>query len=545
MGAKNALLLNLSIMLFAGLARPQVTYERLLKAEQEPQNWLTYSGNYSGWRYSKLDQINTRNVQYLKAEWVFQTGALGSFETTPLVVDGILYGTGQESRAFAVDARTGRAIWRYQRRLPDKIQACCGLVNRGVAALGNKVFLATLDAHLVALDAKTGNVIWDVEAADYRKANVFTVAPLLVKDRVVVGVSGGEYGVRGFIDAYEAETGKRAWRFYTVPGPGEPGNETWDGDSWKAGGAPAWITGSYDPELDLIYWPTGNPSPEYYGGQRRGDNLYSNCMLALDANTGKLKWFFQFTPHDMHDYDATEIPVLLDLELHGQPRKLLVQANRNGFFYALDRTNGKFLFARPFGQVTWAREIGPDGRPVLLPGTDPTPEGTRVCPGAIGATNWWSPSYSPQTGLLYVAAREECDIFKSASSAPKFREGHIFWGSTYGPVSDEKDWGALRALDPRTGEIKWEFKYYSAPNAGVVSTAGGLVFAGDNEGNLIALDARTGKDLWHFQTGAAIYGSPMTFALGGKQYVVIPAGSALFAFALPESELAKETSGKR
>ncbi len=545
MGAKNALLLNLSIMLFAGLARPQVTYERLLKAEQEPQNWLTYSGNYSGWRYSKLDQINTRNVQYLKAEWVFQTGALGSFETTPLVVDGILYGTGQESRAFAVDARTGRAIWRYQRRLPDKIQACCGLVNRGVAALGNKVFLATLDAHVVALDAKTGNVIWDVEAADYRKANVFTVAPLLVKDRVVVGVSGGEYGVRGFIDAYEAETGKRAWRFYTVPGPGEPGNETWDGDSWKAGGAPAWITGSYDPELDLIYWPTGNPSPEYYGGQRRGDNLYSNCMLALDANTGKLKWFFQFTPHDMHDYDATEIPVLLDLELHGQPRKLLVQANRNGFFYVLDRTNGKFLLAKPFGQVTWAREIGPDGRPVLLPGTDPTPEGTRVCPGAIGATNWWSPSYSPQTGLLYVAAREECDIFKSASSAPKFREGHIFWGSTYGPVSDEKDWGALRALDPRTGEIKWEFKYYSAPNAGVVSTAGGLAFAGDNEGNLIALDARTGKDLWHFQTGAAIYGSPMTFALGGKQYVVIPAGSALFAFALPESELAKETSGKR
>ncbi len=545
MGRKNALLLSLAMMLCAGVAKPQVTYERLLRADQEPQNWLTYSGEYSGWRYSKLDQVNTRNVQHLKAEWVFQTGALGSFETTALVIDGILYGTGQESRAFAVDARTGRAIWRYQRRLPERIQPCCGLVNRGLAALGNKVFLATLDAHLVALDSKTGNVIWDVEAADYRTANVFTVAPLLVKDKVVIGVSGGEYGVRGFVDAYEAETGKRAWRFYTVPGPGEPGNETWEGDSWKTGGAPAWITGAFDPELNLIYWPTGNPAPDFSGIQRKGDNLYSNSMLALDADTGKLKWYFQFTPHDVHDYDATEVPVLLDLEINGQTRKLLAQANRNGFFYVLDRTNGKFLIAKPFAHLTWAKEVGPDGRPVLVPSTDPTPEGTRVCPGALGATNWWSPSYSPQTGLFYVAAREECDVFKSPASAPEFRPGQIFWGSTYALASGERNWGALRALDPHTGEIKWEFKYFSAPNAGALSTAGGLVFAGDNEGNLIALDARTGKDLWHFQTGAAIYGSPMTFALGGKQYVVIPAGSALFAFALPESELAKQTSEKR
>jgi alcohol dehydrogenase (cytochrome c) len=546
MGSKVAFLLSLVMMLCPGLAKPQVTYERVLEAAKEPQNWLTYSGNYAGWRYSKLDQINTHNVESLKAEWVLQTGALGSFETTPLVVDGVLYGTAPENRAFAADARTGRAIWRYQRRLPERVLACCGLVNRGFAILGNKVFMATLDAHVVALDTKTGNVIWDVEAADYRQANVFTVAPLLVKDKVIVGVSGGEYGIRGFIDAYEAETGKRAWRFYTVPGPGEPGIETWQGDSWKTGGAPAWITGSYDPDLNLIYWPTGNPSPDFYGVDRKGDNLFSNCMLALDADTGKLKWYFQFTPNDVHDYDATEIPVLLDLKLNGEPRELLAQANRNGFFYVLDRTNGKFLFAKPFAHsLTWAKEIGPDGRPVLVPKTEPTSEGTQACPGAIGATNWWSPSYSPQTGLFYVAAREECDVFIIPTSSPQFREGQIFWGSTYAQASNQSNSGALRALDPHSGEVTWEFKYFSAPNAGVLSTAGGLVFAGDNEGNILALDAKTGKPLWHFQTGAGIYGSPMTYAAGGKQYVVIPAGVGLFAFALPDSDLRKATRATR
>jgi alcohol dehydrogenase (cytochrome c) len=511
----------------------QVTYERVLNASREPQNWLTYSGGYKGWRYSTLDQINASNVQHLVTQWVFQSASLGQFETTPLVVDGVLYGTGQDNRAFALDARTGRAIWRYQRHLPDKIQVCCGMVNRGFAILGSKLFMSTLDAHVLALDSKTGNVVWDVQAADYRQAYVFTVAPLLVKDKIIVGVAGGEYGVRGFIDAYYADSGKRAWRFSTVPEPGEPGHETWTGDSWKTGGAPAWVTGSYDPDLNLVYWPTGNPSPSNYGGERQGDNLYSNCMLALDADTGKLAWHYQFTPHDLHDYDSTQIPVLLDANWEGRPRKLLLHANRNGFLYVLDRTNGKFLSAKAFGNVTWAKQIGADGRPVIAPRSEPTTEGVRVCPGALGATNWFSPSYDPQTGWLYVASSEECDIFSAAPQ--QYHEGHDFLGSVYVPASGEKAGGALRALDPFTGERKWEFKYASPPNGGVLSTAGGVVFAGDSEGNFIALDAHTGKDRWHMQLGAAVYSSPITYVLDGRQYVLIPAGAALFAFALADN----------
>ena len=518
------------VIIFAIPTLAQVTSDRIIKAAQEPWNWLTYSGDYKSWRYSTLDQVNAANARNLSSQWVFQSAALGQFETTPLVIDGVLYGTAQDNRAFALDARTGRAIWRYQRRLPDKIQACCGMVNRGFAAVGDRLFMATLDAHILALDMKTGNVIWDVEAADYRQAYVFTVAPLLVKDKIIVGVAGGEYGVRGFIDAYDTETGKRAWRFYTVPGPGEPGHESWAGESWKTGGAPAWITGSYDPGLNLIFWPTGNPSPSNYGGERSGDNLYSNCMVALDADTGKLKWHYQFTPHDLHDYDATQIPVLVDAMWQGRPRKLLLHANRNGFLYVLDRTNGAFLSATQFAHVTWAKEIGRDGRPVVTADSEPTLTGTRTCPGALGATNWFSPSYSPQTGLLYVASSEECDLFTAGPQ--KYHEGHDFLGSIYVPASGERAWGALRAIDPLTGKRVWEFKYSSPPWGGVLSTAGKIVFAGDAEGNFIALDALTGKDLWHLQLGAAIYSSPISYSLDGRQYVVIPAGGALFAFAL-------------
>ena len=345
-------LLLASLFLAGWPSHAQVSYERLMGAAKEPKNWLTYSGRYSGWRYSTLNQINTGNASQLTMQWAFQVSDLGQFETTALEVDGIIYGTGQNDRAFAIEARTGRAIWRYQRNLPEKLQPCCGMVNRGFAMLGDRLFMATLDAHVIALDAKTGNLLWDVTAADYRKAYTFTVAPLAVKNEVIVGVSGGEYGVRGFIDAYDPATGRRLWRFDTVPGPGEPGHETWTGDSWKTGGSPAWITGTYDPDLNLIYWPTGNPSPSNYAGERDGDNLYSNSMLALDADTGKLKWYYQFTPHDLYDYDATQIPVLIDADWEGQPRKLLIQANRNGFFYVLDRTNGKFLLGKSFGTVT-------------------------------------------------------------------------------------------------------------------------------------------------------------------------------------------------
>jgi len=509
-----------------------VTYERILNAAHEAENWLTYSGRYSGWRYSALDHINTGNASSLRVAWAFQTSDLGQFETTPLVVDGVLYGTGQSNRAFALDARTGRPIWRYQRSLPEKLSLCCGRVNRGMAMLGNRLFMATLDAHVVALDASSGSVVWDTVAADYNKAYTFTVAPLLVKDKVILGISGGEYGVRGFIDAYDAATGKRVWRFNTVPGPDEPGHETWRGDSWKTGGAPAWVTGSYDPELNLLYWPTGNPSPSNYGGERGGDNLYSNCMLALDPDTGKLKWYFQFTPHDLYDYDATEVPVLLDAHWEGHPRKLLIQANRNGFLYILDRTDGKFLSAKPFGRVTWAKSIAAAGRPVVDPAAQPDARGVVVCPGAGGLTNWYSPSYHPGTGLLYVATLDECDVY-SAMPQP-YRPGHDFRGSVYVPRPGVRPSGELQALDPFTGQQKWVFKYFSVPYGGALSTAGGLVFAGDADGNFIALDARTGQDLWHLQLGAAIYSTAVTYLLDGQQYVVIPSGATLFAFNLPE-----------
>ena len=520
----------LAFVLAATEVQAQVTFERLLASAREPQNWLTYSGSYSGWRYSSLNQINAANAARLTMKWTFQVADLGQFETTPIVVDGVLYGTGQDNRAFALDARTGRAIWRYQRNLPEKLQLCCGMVNRGFAVLGSRLFMATLDAHVIALDTKTGSLLWDVTAADYKQAYAFTVAPLAVKNEVIVGVSGGEYGVRGFIDAYDATTGRRLWRFETVPAPGKPGHETWARDSWKVGGAPAWITGTYDPDLNLIYWPTGNPAPSDYGAERRGDNLYSNSMLALDADTGKLKWYFQFTPHDLYDYDATQIPVLLDADWEGKPRHLLVQANRNGFYYVLDRTDGKFLFAKAFGHVTWATGIGAGGRPIVNTALQPNETGTRVCPGALGLTNWYSPSYDPDTHWLYVATSNECDIF--TSSPQPYRAGHDFLGSVYVPDLLERPTGALKAIDALSGTEQWSFPYFSNPNGGALSTAGGVVFAGESDGNFIALEARTGRDLWHVQLGAAIYSAAITFALEGTQYVVIPAGSALFAFAL-------------
>jgi len=531
-------LLNLLYFLFLATMpaklTAQVTNDQLLNSSTTPANWLQYSGSYDGHRFSSLAQINRENVSHLTAQWVFQTPVTGNFENTPLVVDGIMYVSAQENTAFALDARTGRRLWSYTRALPEKIRACCGHVNRGFAILGTRLFLATLDAHVVALDTATGNVLWDVTAADYSKGYAFTVAPLIVRNKVIVGVSGGEYGIRGFIDAYDAETGKRAWRFYTVPAPGEPGGDSWpSGDSAARGGAPAWVTGTYDPQLDLLYWPTGNPSPSDDGSGRKGDDLYSNSILALQPDTGKLQWYFQFTPFDLHDWDATEVPVLLDTELNGQSRKLLLQANRNGFFYVLDRANGHFLFAKPFAAQNWAKSIDSSGRPILQPNAAPTEEGNRTCPGAAGATNWMSPSYSSQTGLFYVSAREQCDIFYAHPQ--QYVAGRLYLGSTYMPAAKEKDWGAVRAIDPKTGDVRWEYKEFSAPWGGNLSTAGHLVFTGDLEGYLIALDADTGKQLWHIQTGAAIYAAPITYQLDNQQYLAIASGSTLITFALPVS----------
>jgi alcohol dehydrogenase (cytochrome c) len=517
-----------AFILLPAQSSAQVTAERLLNSSKEPQNWLMYSGDYAGHRYSALDQINTSNAGSLAPKWVYQTMAGGKLEGTPLVVDGILYGTGQDDRVFALDARSGRPIWQYQQALPVDIRPCCGRVNRGVAILGDKVFVATLDAHVVALDSKTGNVVWEVNTAEHAKGYSFTLAPLVIKNLVIVGVSGGEYGIRGFIDAYDAATGARKWRFNTIPGPGEPGHETWEGESWKIGGAPAWITGTYDPATNTTFWTTGNPSPSNRGEGRAGDNLYSNSLLALDPDTGKLKWHFQFTQHDEHDYDATQVPVMID----DGDRKLIAQANRNGFFYVIDRTNGKLISATSYAKVTWSTSKDAIGRPVGDKNASPTLEGNRVCPGAAGATNWMSPTYDPQTKLFYVTAREQCDIF--ATAPQPYDAGHAYYGSAYFPNDDAQPfWGALRALDATTGKLKWEWKHTSPTWAGVLSTAGGLVFTGDAEGNVIALDAASGKALWHFQCGSSVYASPMTFSVDGKQYVTVAAGSALFTFGLP------------
>jgi alcohol dehydrogenase (cytochrome c) len=512
----------------AGPAAAQVTSERLVNAGQEPQNWMMYSGDYAGRRFSTLQEIKIGNAEKLAPKWAYQTMAGGKFETTPLVVDGILYGTGQDDRAFALDARTGRPIWQYQRGLPGDIRPCCGRVNRGLAILGDKVFMGTLDSHVIALDAKTGNVIWDVAAADYTKGYSFTLAPLVIKNLVLMGVSGGEYGIRGFIDGYDANTGERKWRFYTIPGPGEPGNETWEGESWKIGGSPAWITGTYDAETNTTYWTTGNPSPSNRSIGRAGDNLYSDSLLALDPETGKLKWHFQYTQNDDHDYDATQVPVMVD----DGGKKLILQANRNGFFYVIDRMNGKLVRAEPYAKVSWTTAKDASGRPVPAQEGKPTPKGNRVCPGAAGATNWMSPTYDPLTKLFYVTAREQCDVF---STAPQpYDAGHAYYGSAYFPNDDAAPfYGALRAIDPASGKVKWEWKHPSPTWSGVLSTAGGVVFTGDAEGNFIALDAASGKALWHFQCGASVYSSPMTYAVDGKQYVAVAAGSALFTFGLP------------
>ena len=509
-------------------ASAQVTTDRLLHSDREPENWLTYSGDYAGRRHSLLDQVNPSNVSRLTAKWVYQTNTGGRIEATPLAVDGILYETGQDDRAFALDARTGRPIWLYQHQLPQDIRPCCGRVNRGFAILGDRVFLGTLDAHVIALDRKTGSVLWDQTSADYKLGYSFTVAPLVIHDMVIIGVSGGEYGIRGFIDAYDAATGQRRWRFYTVPGPGEPGHDSWEGDSWKIGGSPAWNTGTYDPATNQIFWPTGNPSPSNRGEGRAGDNLYSNSLLALNADTGKLNWYFQFTKHDEHDWDATQVPVLID----SGGKQLILQANRNGFFYVLDRTTGKLVSANAYGKQTWSDSKDAEGRPIAKKEASPTLEGHTVCPGALGTTNFYPPAFDPQTGLLYVTTRDQCDTF---STAPQpYEAGHAYYGSAYFPSDEAEPYrGFLKALDPATGEVKWKFEHTSPTWSGVLSTAGGLVFTGDAEGNFIALNAATGKTLWHFQMGGAVYAGPMSFALDGRQYVAIAAGSSLFVFGLP------------
>jgi len=522
----------------------QVTYERLLHADKEPRNWLTYSGSYQSWRYSALDQIRTGNAKNLELKWIYQLNAIDKFEATPLVVDGAMYFTQPPSDVVAVDGKTGRAFWTYRYTLAGNVSVCCGRVNRGLAILGDTLFLAALDGNLVALDAKTGKEIWKTRVVDPSLGYSLTMAPLVVKDKVILGPAGGEFGIRGFLAAFDARTGKEVWRFNTVPGPGEAGHETWKNDAWQHGGAPVWLTGSYDPELNLIIQGIGNPSPDWNATVRPGDNLYASSVIALDADTGKLKWHYQFVPNDAWDWDAMQTPVMVDAEWQGQPRKLLYWAHRNGVFYVLDRTNGKFLSGKPFSKVTWLAGFDENGRPKLQPNSLPTAEGTLLYPGVQGATNWYAPSYSPRTGLFYLSVwADYYSVYQEGESeyvpGRRFNGGNIRQPLAFGRnatllPNEEQGYGALKALNPKTGETVWQVKFADLTEGGVLTTAGDVLFTGNREGYFLAFDARDGKLLWKASLGGYIAAGPVTYSVDGKQYVAVAAGHGMFVFGLRE-----------
>lgn len=509
-----------------------VTFERLKNAGAEPHNWLTYWGDLKGTHYSGLRQITPSNVASLKSAWTFQTGG-NTVETTPLVIDGIMFLTGPLNNVAALDARTGRPLWRYTRKLPQVASHCTVMTNRGLAVLGDRLYLATLDMRLVAFDAKSGNVIFDVEVDDYKKGFSITHAPLAIDGKIIVGVTSGECALTGFVDAYDAATGKRLWRTHTIPQPGDPNRKTWEPESAAGyGGSPTWTTGTYDVDTNTLFWMTGNPGPDYDGRVRKGDNLYSCSVLALDPTTGRMKWWFQFTPHDVHDWDGNQTPVLIDGVVRGVKRKLLVTAQRNAFYYVLDRVTGEFLQGQAFARQTWAKGLDDKGRPIVLPDTSPTPEGNYVCPDAAGAANWGSPSYDPATGFLLVSVREACATYKSVTKSPVPGQGYTGGGQELDPKIGTP--GSVRALDALTGARRWDFPLQIGSSAtGVLATAGNVAFASSADGNLIALDSKTGKYLWHYYTGASIIASPMAYAVNGKQYVAIASQSAIFTFALP------------
>ncbi len=497
-------------------------------------SWPTYNGDIGGNRHSRLEQINTQNVSKLAPSWIFPIDAPRDLEMTPIVVDGVMYVT-TSNKMHAIDAAQGREIWTYQRPRVSGVMGDAGSgANRGVAILGDKIFMATDNAHIIAVDRLSGRLIWDSEMADYRQHYGGTLAPLVVKDKVIGGVGGGDEGIRGFLVAFDAETGEEAWRFWTVPLPGEPLSETWVGDVLPHGCGATWLTGTYDAELDTLYWPIGNPCPDMNGDGRIGDNLYSDSMLALDPDTGELKWHYQYTPHDEFDWDANQTPLLLDVEWQGKPRKVLAHANRNGYFYVLDRVSGELLRGKAFVEnLTWSSGIGEDGRPILIPGKRPTPAGNIVCPGLAGATNWMAPAYHPETGLFYVQATEGCQIFTKREEPWKL--GKQYFGGTAKNVPGKPRTKHLRALDLATGEIRWDVEQTGGRSTwgGVLSTDGGLVFYGDDSGAFAALQATDGEPLWNFQLNVQFRGSPMTYRLNGRQYVAIAAGRNVVSFALP------------
>ena len=499
-------------------------------------DWPTYHGDPSGNRYSKLTQIGKGNVGRVAAKWMFPIPNASRNETTPVVVEGIMYVT-SANECYALDAGSGRTVWHYQRpRTRGLAGNAAGGINRGVAWAGDRIFMLTDNAHIIALNRFTGDLMWDSEMADWHENYNGTSAPLVVGNLVVSGIAGGDEGVRGFVAAYDQTSGKEAWRFWTVPKPGEPGSETWKGKDVEHRAGATWMSGTYDPQLDIVYWPVGNPGPDYDGGERLGDNLYTDSVVALDGKTGKLKWYFQFTPHDLHDWDAQEPPVLVDTIWQGQPRKLLLQANRNGFFYVLDRVTGQFLMGKPFlKKLNWAEAIGKDGRPILNDLKEMPGGGTYVCPGFQGGTNWFSASFNPGTGLYYFQALERCNIFKKNHG--EWQAGKGYMGGSATPAPGETFEKVLRAINIHTGEIVWEVPEVSGTttaSAGALSTASGLVFFGENSGAFMAADAANGKVLWQFPANYTWKSSPMTYMFDNKQYVAVAAGSDIVAFALPD-----------
>jgi alcohol dehydrogenase (cytochrome c) len=492
--------------------------------------WPTYHGNVSANRHSPLDGINAGNVDRLAPAWLFSITGAPRLQVTPVVYGDVMYVTAP-NEVYAIRADNGREIWRF-RRLRTKGMAgdAASGINRGVAILGHRLFTVTDNAHLLALDRATGRLLWDVETADYRENYGATSAPLIAGELVINGMSGGDEGARGFLDAYDPATGRRVWRFWTVPAPGEPGSETWKGDDWKHGCAATWLTGTYDPSQDLVIWPTGNPCPDYNGDGRQGDNLYSNSVIAIDAKSGKLRWHFQFTPHDLWDWDSTETMMAVDRG----GKKLLLHADRNGFFYVLDRTDGTLIHAKPFvRQLTWASGVdSKTGRPLRKPEAEPTPTGAKACPAVEGATNWFSTAFNPVTGLYYLQALEKCTIYTKKPAEWKAGESH--YGGDTRRVPGEQGRKFLRAIDITTGELRWELPQDGHGNTwgGVLSTAGGLVFFGHDNGDFAAASAGSGQLLWSFPANQSWKSSPMTYLAGGRQYVATAAGSNIVAFAL-------------
>ena len=517
----------------------EVDMRRIVETDRTPGEWLTYAGNYAGHRHSLLRQLTKSNVGNLRLAWVAQLRQIDrELQVSPIVVDGVMFVSESREGVVALDAKTGEVIWTYQRPVPDGLPGCCGTPNRGVAVLGRTVFVATSDSFLVALDANTGKQRWIVKVADYRDGYTMTGAPLALGDRVIVGVAGGEFGIRGFLAAYDAAEGRQLWKFHTVPGPGEAGHQTWTGDAWKTGGGPTWTTGAYDPQLDLIFWGTGNPSPEFQASARPGDNLFTNSVIAIEAKTGRLKWYYQFTPADEHDWDSTQQPILAEIDWQGRKRAVVLWANRNAFFYALDRNTGEFLFAKPFVTQTWNEGFDAKGRPRTSSTAKPSATGTVVSPALMAATNWWPPSYDASRQLVFVPCSDAAGIYFQSGQV-RYKAGERFEGSAasfYDPNLPATAY--VKAIDARTGNVRWQTVLASGPDnfvwtvGGVLSTGGGVVFAGYGD-FFRAFDADTGEELWKVNLGARVRGSPISYLLEGRQYVAVAAGHSMFVFLVP------------